>query len=264
VAGEIRRHLEAALREARQVERLRSDLEVARSIQQGLLPKEPPEVGNLDIAGWNKPADQTGGDYYGWQPMADGRVAVTLADVTGHGIGSALVAAACHAYSRGALAEGGDIGQAMIRINRLLSQDLPSGKLVTFVAGVLSPGDGRLELLSAGHGPLFLYTAADDRVQSFDAHGIPFGVMRTMGYGPAQQIILAPGDMLILVTDGFFEWTNASDEDFGLDRLRETIRSSRDLPAAEVISRMYEAVTHFTGGTVQQDDLTAVVVKRLP
>jgi K+-sensing histidine kinase KdpD len=96
VAGEIRKQVEAALLEAemqRQVERLEHDLSVARSIQQSLLPTSMPEIEGFDIAAWNQPADQTGGDYYDWLPLPDGKVLVALGDVTGHGIGSALLAA---------------------------------------------------------------------------------------------------------------------------------------------------------------------------
>ena len=191
VARQIRGHVSVALREAREVERIRGELETARTIQQALLPKEAPRLAGYDVAGWNQPADQTGGDYFGWQALPDGRVAFTLADVTGHGIGAALIAATCHAYTRAGMAEQSDLGAIVSHLNRLLCDDLPPGKLVTFVAAALEPADGRLDLLSAGHGPLLLYTAADDRVQSFDAHGIPFGIIPTMPYGPPQKIRLA-------------------------------------------------------------------------
>ncbi len=215
------------------------------------------------MAGWNQPADQTGGDYFGWQDLPDGRVAFTLADVTGHGIGAALVAATCHAYTRAGMAEQSDLGAILGQVNRLLCDDLPPGKLVTFVAAALEPAEGRLELLSAGHGPLLLYTASDDRVQGFAAHGIPFGIVPTMSYGPTQKIRLAAGDLLVLLTDGFFEWENAANEDFGIPRLQEAIRAARNLPASQIISSLHEAVVRFAGGTRQLDDLTAVVVKRL-
>jgi len=109
VARQIRNHVAAALREARQVERMTGELETARAIQEGLLPKEKPNLGDFEIAGWNKPADQTGGDYYGWFRLPDGRTAFTLADVTGHGISSALVASACHAYSRASMGQDSDL-----------------------------------------------------------------------------------------------------------------------------------------------------------
>jgi serine phosphatase RsbU (regulator of sigma subunit) len=263
VARQIRLHVGAALREAREVERINGELETARNIQQGLLPRETPALDDYDIAGWNKPADQTGGDYYGWPRLVDGRTVLTLADVAGHGIASALMASACHAYVQATTAQESGLEAIITRLNRLLCADLPAGKLVTFVAAALDPSTARLQLLSAGHAPLLLYSSSEDKVHSFDAHGVPFGVFRGMAYGPPQEITLAAGDMLVLVTDGFFEWTNARDEDFGFDRLKDAIRAARDLPAADVISSLHKAVTQFTAGTAQPDDLTAVVLKRI-
>ena len=262
VARQIRSHVSAALREARAVERITGELETARAIQQGLMPKEAPRLAGYDVAGWNKPADQTGGDFFGWQQLPDGRTAFTLADVTGHGIGAALVAATCHAYTRAGMAGQSDLGAILSQVNGLLCDELLPGKLVTFVAAALEPAEGRLELLSAGHGPLLLYTASDDAVQAFEAHGIPFGIF-PMPYGPPQKIRLAAGDLLVLLTDGFFEWENAANEDFGIPRLQEAIRAARNLPASQIISSLHEAVLRFAGGTRQLDDLTAVVVKRL-
>ncbi len=264
VAGQIRGHVGAALAEARESERMVRDLELARTIQQGLLPNEPPAVEGFDIAGWNRPAEQTGGDYFDWLALPDGRIAVMLADVTGHGIGPALVTAACRAYGRACMDPGADAGSIMDRVNKLLCEDLPPGKLITFALALLDPPAARLQLLSAGHGPLLLYRAAGDRVKSFKAHGIPFGVTDALAYGPAQEIDLAPGDMLVLITDGFFEWENGEGEQFGLDRLAATVREASRLPAAELIARLHSEVTAFAGGTDQLDDLTAVVVKRAP
>ena len=103
VAGEIRKHVQAALREAETKSKLRAiqhDLQVARSIQQSLLPREAPHIAGFDIAGWNCPADDTGGDYFDWRTLSGGNVVVSLADVTGHGIGPALLASLCHAYAK--------------------------------------------------------------------------------------------------------------------------------------------------------------------
>jgi serine phosphatase RsbU (regulator of sigma subunit) len=265
VAAEIRRHVAAALREAdtrAQKEKLERDLDLARSIQQGLLPAKPPKADRYAVAGWNQPADQTGGDYYDWQRLSDGRIAVILADVTGHGVGPALMAAAARAYGRALLPIATDLGDGMSRLNDLLVDDLPPGKLITLAAAIVEPDANQIRLLSAGHGPLLYYTAADDRVQQFEAHGVPFGVVPGMPYGPPQTLAMAPGDMLVLMTDGFFEWENASGEEFGMDRLEAAIRSAAHQPPDEIIQKMHDAVTIFVGGTPQSDDLTAVVVKR--
>ncbi|MHC4266138.1 MAG: cache domain-containing protein [Planctomycetota bacterium] len=242
--------------------RMEQDLEIARSIQQGLLPRQLLEIEGFDIAGWNQPADQTGGDYFDWQETLDGRVAISLADVTGHGIGPALVTAVCRAYSRANISTETDLGMVIDRINNMLVEDLPTERFVTFVVALLDPTNSKVQLLSAGHGPILLYTASDDRIQDFDADDIPLGLAPNVGYGPAKEIMLAGGDMLVLITDGFFEWTNADREMFGLERLQETIRKYKDLPAKEIISKLYKEVVKFTRGTKQQDDLTAVILKR--
>ena len=166
VGGQIRLHVVGALREAEsraKIAQLEHDLGIARSIQQGLLPKAAPKVPGFDIAGWNQPADETGGDYFDWQQLADGRVAVTIADVTGHGIGSALCMAACRAYARSGLAIEPDLGSFLSRMNQLLHRDLPSEKFVTLAAGVLNPSDATLHLISAGHGPLLFYSSSENR-----------------------------------------------------------------------------------------------------
>ena len=120
VAGEIRKQVDAALREAEtrlQVDRLEHDLALARSIQQSLLTSSMPQVDGFEIAAWNRPADQTGGDYYDWQVLPDGKVVVALADVTGHGIGPALLAAVCRAYARASFKAGNGLQAAMIELN---------------------------------------------------------------------------------------------------------------------------------------------------
>jgi serine phosphatase RsbU (regulator of sigma subunit) len=266
VARQIRKHVDAALREAelqREVERLEHDLEVARSIQQSLLPTTVPQIEGFEIAGWNRPADQTGGDYYDWYPLPDGRVLVALADVTGHGIGPALLASVCRAYARASFTAGG-IGllSAMERINSLLAGDLQEGRFVTFVAAVCSPADSRVELLSAGHGPLFLYFLKEDRFDEKGAQGLPLGITPSFVSEPPLTVELRRGDILVLATDGFFEWANAQGEQFDTARVAETIRASRDKTPSEIISSLYRAVVDFSGGTQQQDDLTAVVIKR--
>ena len=265
VAAEIRKHVAAALRETEtraQKEKLERDLNLAREIQQGLLPSAQLAVERFAVAGWNQPADQTGGDYYDWRRLTDGRVVVVLADVTGHGIGPALMAAACRAYERASLPGENGLGGAMTRMNDLLVADLPPGKLVTLVAALVDPNHDQVELLSAGHGPLIFFAAADGRVQRFDAHGIPFGVAPGIPYGPPQTLPMKPGDLIVLMTDGFFEWANAAGEDFGVDRLEKAIQAAAHLPPDQIITRMHGAVMSFAGGTAQADDLTVVIVKR--
>jgi len=205
----IRNQVEAALREAetrREVEHLQHDLDVARSIQQSLLPKSMPQIPGFDIAAWNKPADQTGGDYYDWQALPDGRILVAFADVAGHGIGPALLASVCRAYSRATFGQHLDFLKSMEQINTAISADVGEGRFVTFVAAILGPASSQVELLSAGHAPLFLYWLKHDRFDKMEAQGLPLGISPDFLSEPPQILPFASGDLLVLAPDGFFEW----------------------------------------------------------
>jgi len=265
VAGEIRKYVVAALHEAetkRQLEQVQHDLKVARSIQQSLLPRIRPSIAGFEIAGWNQSADETGGDFFDWRQLPDGRLVVTLADVTGHGIGSALLASVCRAYSRASFDARDSLTKTMQHINRSFGEDLTQGRFATFVAAVCKAGEDQVELLSAGHGPLFVYSAAVDKFQKFNAQALPLGVESELDTDAPVILNLQPGDLVLLITDGFFEWENASAEQFGVERMADVVRKSRHLPPEEIIAELYQAVLAFANGTQQKDDLTAVVIKR--
>jgi phosphoserine phosphatase len=171
--------------------------------------------------------------------------------------------ATCHAYARAGFAAETDLQRFLVRLNQVLYEDLPTEKFVTFAGGLLDPIEASLQLISAGHGPLLFYSAAEDRFREYDAQGPPLGLLPRLPYGAPHALRFAPGDILVLVTDGFIEWANRNDEDFGQHRLQEAIRANRDRPAADIISELYKAALGFAGRSPQADDLTALVVKRL-
>jgi serine phosphatase RsbU (regulator of sigma subunit) len=266
VAREFRAQVEVALREAetrREMENLQHDLDVARSIQQSLLPRSMPQVSGWDIAAWNQPADQTGGDYYDWQPLPNGKFVTALADVTGHGIGPALLASVCRAYARTNFRNQESFLKAMEEINSAVAADVREGRFITFVAAIFGPDSSNVELLSAGHAPLFLYMLKQDRFDLMEANALPLGISDTFASDPPYCLELASGDLLLLATDGFFEWANAREERFGTERLGQTIRAARERSAAEIIASLHHEVLRFAGGTKQMDDLTAIVLKRV-
>lgn len=265
VASQIRTHVMAALRESElqsELEQVKHDLDVAQSIQQGLLPAEAPDLGEYEISGWNKPADQTGGDYFDWHKLHDGVYAISLADATGHGIGPALVSTSCRAYARASLLSNGTRESVLDQLNGLLADDLPSNRFVTFVVIFLDPSSSEVKILSAGHGPILWYRHATDVVENIEAQGIPLGMMAGFPYEAATVGRLEPGDVLALVTDGFSEWENPEGEDFGIKRLEDVLRSSKGLSAEQTISNLRTAVEQFCCGTKQLDDLTAVIIQR--
>jgi serine phosphatase RsbU (regulator of sigma subunit) len=265
VASEIRKYVQAALREAeteRHLKQVQHDLEVARSIQQSLLPRVRPTLAGFEVAGWNRPADETGGDFFDWKKLPDGRLVVTMADVTGHGIGPALLASVCRAYSRASFDSRDDLATTIHRINESFGEDLTQGRFATYVAAVCKEGDDRLEFLSAGQAPLFVYFAATGELQKFQAQAMPLGIEKSLTSDAPVALNLEPGDILLFITDGFFEWENAAGEQFGFDRLADAVRKSSHLPPEEIIAELYNAVLAFAGGTPQKDDLTAVLIKR--
>ena len=265
VATEIRKHVEAALREAetqRKLDRVQHDLETARDIQQALLPQTPPEIPGFTVAGWNKPADDTGGDFYDWDAMPDGRLIIVLGDVTGHGIGPALLAAACRAYARSSFSVNTNLTAALTQINAAIARDLDPARFITFAGVACTSGTGDLEILSAGHGPILLYSASHDAFIEIESQCVPLGILPEFSSGPPTKIQMKKGDIFLLITDGFVEFENPGQEEFGKNRLKETVRASRDLAPERIIKSLYDAILAHSDGTRQQDDLTVVLIKR--
>lgn len=269
VSREVKAHVREAADEAAAQERaerlvvsMQRDLAVAREIQLGLLPTRPPVLAGFDIVGMNRPADQTGGDYYDWQELPDGRLAVALGDVSGHGIGPALVMAVCRAYARSTAPTVPDPEALLNRLNELLHGDLPADRFITFVVAVLAE-DGSVRLVSAGHGPTLLCRGSTGAVTQFNAHGIPLGINPVEKYGPMTLLNLDEGDVLVMLTDGFFEWRRPGDrEQFGIERIQETLQECAHHDAQTILRTLDERVCQFCDGSAQHDDMTAIVIKR--
>lgn len=243
--------------------RIQQDLETAHRIQQALLPQEPPKVEGFDIAGWNRPAHATGGDGYDFFPLPEGTLAMSITDATGHGIGPALMMAECRALFRAAISVSRDLGALATRVNDLLCQDTSEGRFVTACFALLQPRSAQLSFISAGHAPVILYRRDMDEITPLNADCPPLGVMPTLPLAHPNLFGMHSGDMMVLVTDGFFEWAGGDDERFGLERLYEVIRRERDSSAAQLIQAMLDAAVAFVGDTAQEDDLTAVVIKKI-
>ncbi|HVT82442.1 MAG TPA: SpoIIE family protein phosphatase, partial [Phycisphaerae bacterium] len=200
VARQIRQHVIAALAEVetrRKLDRVEHDLQIARAIQMGLLPSRAPHVPGYEIAGWSQPADQTGGDYYDWMELPAGRILFTVADAAGHGIGPALLVAACRAYFRAIATHTDPLEKITAQVDRLLAADVPPGRFITAVVALLEPAEHRLSLYSAGHAPLYFYKASGDEVLSFDSDQPPLGVHFSDGDARARVLAMEPGDALI-------------------------------------------------------------------
>ncbi len=266
VSFEVRKYFRASLQEAatrHRLDLLRKEVDIARAIQQQLMPEGSPAVPGFDIAGWSRPASETAGDYYDWQLLADGRIAVAIADVSGHGIGPALLMAVCRAYARAIVPGGSTLQSALKQINELVSKDVREGRFVTFAVVIVDPKTGACELLSAGHAPIFLYRAKDQSIDELRGQGIPLGIDALHEYEPARPLQLEPGDALVMVTDGFYEQKRKGDrEELGRPRLRDCIREHGGSSAKTIIERLDAQTLAFAGDEPQSDDMTAVVIRR--
>ena len=253
------RKAEEAQREKEKIER---DLDIAKSIQQGLLPSEPLHIKGFQIAGFNQPADQTGGDYYDWLELPDGRITISIADVSGHGIGPALIVAVCRAYFRASTGIHDSLSSVMSSVNDLLSRDLSAGRFVTAAVGLLDPSKAIMHFYSAGHAPIFFFSAAKNDVIQWGADDPPLGIMEGVATNQPKELKFDSGDILVLVTDGFFEWANHDGERFGIERLKDAINKANQLDSQKFIKALHKEVLDFSNGSAQMDDLTVVVVKR--
>jgi phosphoserine phosphatase RsbU/P len=250
------------LEEVERKKRIERDLNIAREIQRGLLPRRPPRVPGFEVAGWSQPADKTGGDIFDFKELGDGGLAVTVADASGHGIGPALVVAQYRALVRSALVQSGEPDRVAAVVNALLSEDLPGDMFVTAFFGLLRPAEHRLTYLSAGHGPILSYRAAAGEFRILSSHGPMLNFDPEQPYDAPDAFDFAPGDLFLILTDGFHEWPGPDGDNFGLARLEELVRQHHALPPAELIRRIHEGVLAFARDTPQPDDLTAVVIKR--
>ena len=256
-------HRQFLMEEFGEHKKLQGELAIAQKIQTGLFPSAPPIIDGFDIAGWNKPADETGGDFFDFQTLNNGNILLVIADVAGHGIGPALLAAECSALQRAIFSLESNLPAGLAHINRLLCDHFPTDRFVTAFVGSFSPDDNRLGFISAGHGPVLVYRQRNEKITELPVNGLPLGVLTNTSYDALKHILLEPGDILIALTDGFVEWEDNNEVCFGLQRVCEKIRQNAGLSAAALIEKLYEALLKHTHPVKQSDDLTAIVLKNI-
>jgi PAS domain S-box-containing protein len=237
---------------------------VAREIQQRLFPKAPPDFGQFDIAGASYPAEATGGDYYDFLPMVDGCMGIVVADVTGHGVGPALLMAETRAYLRILARNRENVGEILTRANRMLAEDVDFERFVTLTFAKLDSRTQTLTYASAGHPSGYVLDAAGQIKSLLKRTGVPLGIQADFEYPSATPIELVPGDIILLVTDGVEEAVSPADELFGVQRTLDVVREHAHESAEQILAALYKAVRDFSQDQAQFDDLTVVVVKVKP
>lgn len=251
-----RRAAERALRSAEQ------EFGLARDIQQRLFPRRAPQVPGFDIAGKTYPAVQTGGDYYDFIPMPEGDWGLVVSDVSGHGMGPALIMAETRAYLRIAAHNRRDAGLVLTRANSVLAEDLEDGtQFVTSLFVRLSPAERTLAFVNAGHTAGYVLAADGTVRQELTRQGPPLGVLPDTQYAESPPTRLVRGDVLLLLTDGIEETESGTGTIFGIERLLNVVRTNLSLPAAEILSALWRAASEFSAGQSQKDDWTLIVAK---
>ncbi|MBI5029142.1 MAG: SpoIIE family protein phosphatase [Chloroflexi bacterium] len=246
--------------EAREMERLAQELQVARLIQQTLLPKENPNLPGWQIASHYQPARAVGGDFYDFFERPDGKLVITIGDVTDKGVPAALVMATTRAVLRGASRRMLSPGDALERSNNLILPEIPPSMFITCLYAILDPVSGRLQFANAGHD--LPYRRCDAKVEELRATGMPLGLMPDMKY-EEKQIMLDPGDMLLLYTDGLVEAHNPKHVMFGFPHLHDLLQTSDAEKGGDLINHLLDELANFTGaGWEQEDDVTLVTLHR--
>jgi phosphoserine phosphatase len=248
----------AALIEA---EKVRQELELARAVQMSTLPASMPEVPGYDMHATFLPASLTGGDTYDVARVDQGLLLV-IGDATGHGIAPALSVTQMHAMLRMAFKLGADLETAFTRVNDQLAATLAEGRFVTAFIGLLDTATHRLRFLSGGQGPILHFRAAQGSCQHYKATSFPMGAMAVVSLRPAVTVELAPGDWLVLLTDGVFEHEAPGGEQFGVARVEQVLQEHHAASAEALAQRLLAAVRAFARGAPQEDDITMVVLKR--
>ena len=239
------------------------EMNLAKNVQVALIPKAMPKIDGIEPFGWTKAADETGGDLFDLWTLPDGRLGILVADASGHGLAPSVIVSQVRTLVR-ALSEIEKHPNGLLaRVNARLAQDLEPARFVTAFLGFLD-SHGTIEWASAGHGPMLWCAKDGDEFQSLDATALPLGIMEDyMGdeIGPLQ---LDVSGMLIVTSDGIFEAPNATDEQFGIERVIETLKSYSGRSTLEISSAIREAVTKWQRDPEKPvDDQTTVIVRRV-
>jgi serine phosphatase RsbU (regulator of sigma subunit) len=249
-----RRRLEKLLHEQER------ELELARTIQQGLLPLTPPELPGLEISGASRPARIVGGDHFDFLLLPDSRLAVSIADASGHGIAAALLMAETCAYIRALALTHADVERILTLANRRLVADTSSDYFVTLLLARFDPRTRSLVYSNAGHNPGYVLDGEGNIKAVLESTGIPLGIAPDMDFPSSAAITLAPGDLVFVYSDGVVESISTKGVQFGVERALEAVRVHRHEPPRQIIEALFHAVSEFSGA-VQTDDKTAVVIK---
>lgn len=258
---EMRVNLKDYISRVKEGERVKRDLELARKIQASLLPTAAPTLPGIDLAGMCAPANAVGGDYYDFISLPGDRLALIVADVSGHNVGAALMMAMSRSVLRTATYAGHSPGKIIDETNRVLFDDLVNASLFfSAFHAIYSAGTRELRYANAGHNPPFIVRAGTPGKRDLNTEGMLVGLMPDWTPEEAAQT-LTPGDVFVMYTDGIIETTNAKDELYGEARLVDLVRANADKTSKEIIQLVLDDVARWSNHEPLKDDATLMVMR---
>lgn len=249
-----------------EVQEMRRELQTARDMQIGLLPKESPVVEGYAMSGRCVPANSVGGDYFTYLRLADGRLGIAIADVSGKAMEAAITAVRFNEMLRYEARDRSDPAEILVGLDRSLEGQIDAATFVTCAIAALDRSSGALTIASAGHCPPLLWRAQSASARPLDVSGLPLGVAAGLGIPCRYESVadrLGPEDGLILYSDGAHDLQNGEGEFFGESRLRSLLESVLPRNDAEKsVDRVIDHLENFTAGVSRTDDLTLVILQR--
>ncbi len=244
--------------EAQARERIEQELRVASVIQQTLLPQSVPEIEDWEMRAFYKPAREVGGDFYDFLELAGGKLGVVVGDVTDKGVPAALVMATTRGILRAASERSESPGAVLRKVNDMLYPDIPAKMFVTCLYAIVDTTTGKIHYANAGHD--LPYRRTETGIDELRATGMPLGLMPGMEY-EEREVTLAPGESVLLYSDGLVEAHNETREMYGFPRLKGLVATHEG--GASLIDALLSDLTKFTGPDLEQeDDVTLVTIRR--
>ena len=240
---------------------LKSDLEVARQIQFGLVPTTPFQQGTIAIQCSMRPANTVGGDYYDIIDLGQGQIGIVIGDVAGKGMPAALLMALLQASLHTLITAGLRGPELLAKLNAYLCKSIPAGSLVTLFYGEVDTSNGKIRYINAGHNPPFVMQQ-DSKTHRLMPTSLVLGVSETAIY-ETEDTELRPGERALLFTDGITEAFNLDQQEYGESRLESFLKMHADLPQEDLIQKLTNDVLHFCGDARPTDDMTLMSIMRL-
>ncbi len=242
--------------------RLERELQMAREVQNNLIPRQTPALPGWDFAAAWRPAREVSGDFYDFVPLDGGRLGVVIADVTDKGMPAALFMAHTRSVLRASITSRPTAADALTAANRLVTADSANGMFVTLCYAEIGSGSGQVTWVNAGHNPPVLYHARQRGFTELGRHGLPLGIDGEARYSQGTESLEA-GDFIVLYTDGLTEGLDSTGDEFGVERTRQAVRSLADATAGEILTGLMESHAAFLRTTAPSDDVTVVVLRRV-